>query len=237
MNPMFLNIAFILLASGFAAPPVDEPDPERMIEETKLKFSSIRDFTAEVEIEINVHFINVPDKKARIFYKYPDKLKFKSKSFLLIPKKGIGFTIFELLENKYASIYIGKRLVKGRELNEIKVIPLDEGSDIALATLFIEPDEDLIYYMEATTRNSGFFTSEFEYGSFAPLPESNRIRFEVDEVRMPLKFMGKTNIDQSKMKEGAMGEVILRFHDYEINRGLVDEQFGEEYGEHDKDAQ
>jgi hypothetical protein len=87
--------------------------------------------------------------------------------------------------------------------------------------------------MEATTRKSGFFTSEFEYGAHAPLPETNRIKFEVDEVNLPLRFLGNADIDRSKKKEGTMGEVILRFDHYVINQGLGDELFEEEQGGND----
>jgi len=222
------KLVIILGFCGISVHANGNPDPEKILEATKIRFSSIHDFTAEVEIEINVDFINIPDKKAKVFYKYPDKLKFKSKSFIMIPKKGIGMMIFELLEKEYSSIYIGQETISGRELTEIKVIPLADQSDISLATLFIDPDENLIYFMEAITRKSGFFTSEFEYGDLAPLPAMNRIRFEVEKVGLPLKFLGNVKMEKSKMEEEVMGEVIIRYHHYEVNRDLDNSLFDED---------
>jgi hypothetical protein len=223
-----LKLVLLLLAAGFMISQDERPDPEQMIEKIRLNFSTIHDFTAEVEIEINVDFINIPTKSAKVIYKYPDRLKFKSNSFIMIPRKGIGVLVFELLEGEYSAIYIGKKIIKERELSEIKVIPLTDRSDIAIATLYIDPNEDLIYYLEATTRKSGFFTSEFEYGINSPLPEINRIRFEMDKVGFPLKFLGNVNIEKSKIEEGVMGEVILRYRHYEINQGLEETLFEEE---------
>jgi len=222
------NIALIFLLSGFTAPASGEPDPEAILEAVKSRFRTIVDFTAEVVIEINVDFINIPDKSARLIYKYPNKLKFKSGSFLMIPRKGIGFSVFELLESDYSAIYAGTEDRDGRQLDRIKVIPLSDKPDIVLATLFIDAGDSLVRYMEATTRKSGFFTTEFAYGEDAPLPESNTIRFEVEKIRLPLKFMGGTTVDKSKMKEGAVGEIILRYGGYEINRGLEDKLFEED---------
>lgn len=230
------KIVLILCFWGISGHTNGNPDPKKILEATKIRFSSIHDFTAEVEIEINVDFINIPNKQAKVFYKYPDKLKFKSKSFIMIPRKGIGMMIFELLESEYSSIYIGQETICGRKLAEIKVIPLADQSDISLATLFIDPDENLIYFIEAITRKSGFFTSEFEYGNQAPLPIMNRIQFEVEKVGLPLKFLGNVKIEKSQMEEDAMGEVILRYRHYEVNRDLDQSLFDEEaYGNDMKD--
>ena len=223
-----LKLVFLVFLAGFMNSQVDHPDPEQVIEKVRLNFSTIHDFTAEVEIEINVDFINIPTKFAKVIYKYPDKLKFKSNSFIMIPRKGIGVLVFELLEGDYSAIYVGQKIIKGRELSEIKVIPLTDRSDLALATLYIDPNEDLIYYMEAITRKSGYFTSEFEYGMHSPLPDINRIQFEMDKVGLPLKFLGNVNIEKSKIEEGVMGEVILRYRRYEINQGLEETLFEEE---------
>jgi len=228
MNRFLYTILLFLWMPGFYGNSVKEPDAIRILETAKSNFKMIIDFTADVEIEINVDFINIPNKTARVIYKYPDKLKFKSKSFIMVPKKGIGFSVFELLESEYSAIYIGSRQIKGRDLNEIKVIPMDDKSDIALATLYIDLEDHLIHYMEATTKKSGFFSTEFEYGKNAPLPESNRIQFDVDEMRLPLKFLGKVNIDNSKIKENSVGEIIIRYSNYIINQGLSDDQFEEE---------
>jgi hypothetical protein len=187
------------------------PDPVKIIEETRLKFSAIRDFTAEVEIEIQVDFINIPNKQAKVFYRYPGKFKFTSPSFIMIPKNGIGLSVFELLENHYSAIYAGWRNRNGMELSVIKVIPMAGQPEIALASLYIDPEEDLIYYMEATTTQSGFFTSEFVYGTQSPLPDINRIQFEVDKMDLPMKFLGDEKVNPSKEGEVKMGEVILRF--------------------------
>jgi outer membrane lipoprotein-sorting protein len=199
-----------------------------MVEAARANFNTIKDFKAEVNIQIDVDFINIPDKSARVIYKYPDKLRFRSKSFIMVPRKGIGFSIFDLFENEYSAIFIQSKDYNGTMVNELKVIPLTENSDIAVATVYLGQRDNLVYYIEATTKKSGFFTSEFEYGNHAPLPETNRIQFEVDEVKLPLKFMGKVTVDKSEQPEGSIGEITLTFSNYEINNGLTDELFNED---------
>jgi hypothetical protein len=228
MKLLTVCILLNIILSTFEGQDIDKPDPETILEKVKSNFRTIVDFKADVEIEINVDFINIPNKEARIIYKYPNKIKFKSKSFLMIPRKGIGFSVFELLEDDYSAIYTGTKLINDRELVEIKVVPLSDRSEIVLATLYIDSVNYLIHYMEATRRKSGFFTTEFMYGDEAPLPDSNRIRFEVDEMRLPLRFIGKATVDKSKMKQGTVGEIILRYDGYVINQGLEDSLFEED---------
>ena len=60
------------------------------------------------------------------------------------------------------------------------------------------------------------------------LPDINRIQFKVDEIRLPLNFLGKVDINRSKIKKDTIGEVILRFDHYVFNQGLKDELFNKD---------
>lgn len=228
MKALLTGLGLILLIYGVSFSNNSAPDPNDIIAKTREVYRSIQDFSASVQIEINVDFINIPDKSAKIIYKYPDKIKFKSKSFIMLPKKGIGFMIFKLLEGKNTVLYTGIHSINSRELYIVKIIPQEEDSDVVLATLYIDKEDHRIYRLEATSRDAGFFRTDFEYGGYGPLPTSNRIQFEVDKVRIPLRFLGKVDIDRSKMKSGTKGEVILRFEEYQINEGIQDELFDEE---------
>ncbi len=227
MITIYYQIVLVFWFVGFTGYQDKNPDPVQIVEKTKANFKSIIDFTADVEIEINVDFINIPTKKAEVFYKYPDKFKFKGDSFIMIPKKGLGFSIFEVLENRYTAVYIGKKEMNGRILEEIKVIPLVENSRFVLATLWVDTRNFLIYQIEATTKNSGHFITDFEYGKDTPLPDINRIRFEVDEMQLPLMFSGNLDVDKAENRDNTVGEVIIRYSNYNINQGLSDDLFKE----------
>jgi len=234
MNILLLGFLQVFGVIGLLDNHISESDPAAIITETKAIYRSIRDFSADVKIEINVDFVNIPDKQASVIYKYPDKIKFKSKSFILIPKKGISHMIFRLLENEYSTLYSKDRTINDRQLKEIKIVPMADNSEIVIATLFIDPSDHLIYRIEATTRDAGFFSTDLSYGDHSPLPDMNRIQFEVDEIRIPLNFLGKVDINRSKIKKGAIGEVVLRFDNYVFNQGLKDELFNQEKEIHDE---
>ena len=119
MNILLLGFLQVIGFIGLLDNHISESDPEAIITETKAIYRSIRDFSADVKIEINVDFVNIPDKQASVIYKYPDKIKFRSKSFILIPKKGIGYMIFKLLESDYSTVYSKDRTINDRHLKEI----------------------------------------------------------------------------------------------------------------------
>ncbi len=226
-----LIIILVLLQGLIFKVHSQEKNPEEILSAVREKLGSVRDFSADVEIDINIDFIKIPNKYATVIYKHPDKFKFRSPGFFMIPKKGFGFSIVDLLEKSYTAVYVGLVEQKGKVLEEIKIIPMENKSDIVLASFWIDTESDLVYHFEAVTKKSGYYLTDFEYSENDPLPSKNIIRFEVDDIRLPLRFMGKVDMKQFELQEVKMGEVIITYYNYDINPGLKDEEFEDDSDE------
>ena len=203
-----------------------EKDPNVMLEFVKNRYQKVNDYKANAEIIVSVDFIKIPEKYAIVFYKSPDKFRFKSAGFIMVPKKGINFSILEIINHPYTAVYDGVTEINGKNDYEIKVIPLDHKSDLVLATVWIDPLSFFIDKVEANTRRSGTYLIDFEYDQNSmPLPDEMRITFEVAKLRFPLKFMGNVQVDEREGQVADQATVIIKYSGYQVNTGLKDDIF------------
>jgi len=204
-------------------------DPELVLKDVIAKMDQYHDYSADVEIEVDVDFINIPVKHATMYFKQPDKITYKSKDFLMLPKKGLGFSIKNLLKDEYTAIFSGYDTINGHNHYMIKVIPLARKPKIILSNLWIGQERLLVTRMENFTRNEGSYILNFEYPDpTLDLPGKMIIQFEVEQFKVPMKFMGKDiEIDKEKLNEEGKhkGVVIIRFSNYKVNVGVKDEVF------------
>ena len=67
-------------------------DPDTLVAMVKNEFDKIEDYEVDVVIKIDINFLKVPESKAKIFFKKPDKVRLKSEGFALLPKEGLNFS-------------------------------------------------------------------------------------------------------------------------------------------------
>lgn len=215
---MFFNL--ILLSQS--------KNPEAVLEDLKNKYLLIEDYQSDIEIKVDVSFINIPVKKARIFYKYPDKYKFDAKGFFMLPKRGMNFSINELLNYNYMVIQIKDEVVDSAVTQVLKIIPLDNDIDVVLMTLWIDTTKLLIRKVETNTKNAGSFVMKMTYDDLNyGLPEQVKVSFDVVPLEIPMSFTGelKTEVDSLDPSKKTKGSVTIKYSNYEINTGLSDEFF------------
>lgn len=207
-------------------------DPYGIIDSVSSRIDKILDYQADIEIEVDVDFIMMPVKHATIYYKSPDKIKFESDEFLMLPKKGLGNRITQILDEPYAAIYLQDEILNNQPHHVIRIVPMGKNPDIVVATWWISEHNYLIARNESTTRNQGDFTVDFIYGNSAiQLPTEMIFSFEIEKLKLPLKFIGKSGgmeMDKSKMKDVNQGKVYIRFSNYIINSSMTDDIFNDD---------
>ncbi len=228
---LFMSISMFVVIS-FSRAYAQYEDANQILKTVLAKQDRINDYQVNIEIELDVDFINMPVKHAVMYYKHPQKIKFKSDEFIMLPKKGLNFSLRKILKKGFTSIFSGYEYIDQRRHYTIKVIPTKKHSDIVLSTIWLDTELFVISKVENNTRSDGSYTIDFTYGAQSDvLPSQMKITFEVGHFNIPLKFIGKPiEIDEKKLKNGEKktGVVYLRFSDYKINVGLRDDFFEEE---------
>lgn len=207
-----------------------ETNPQPLLDSIQAKFKTVKDYSADIKIKLDVEFIKIPLREAKIYFKYPDKLKMKSNGFALLPKQGLNFSPGDLLNNKYQAIFVKKELIKGNITLVIKIVPLEDKSDIILATLWVERKSQRIRKIEATSKASGNFTLQLDYNAVPSeydLPQSVTFNFDVTKMEIPAMISGDYNTEKPKEKKKGptQGKIILTYSNYLINKGISDAFF------------
>ena len=235
---MKVLIVLLIISSGFSGfysgkALAQKKDPDKILEDVKKTFNEVKDYVVDIDIKVDVDFLKVPDSKAKIYYKQPDKVHLESESFALLPKEGLDFSPLGLLEEKYTAIYEKEDTVDGNKTAVIKVIPLEDESNVVLTTLWIDEAKHIIRRVESTPKMGGTFSIELKYdksGTKHPLPASMLFTFKVDKMELPKGISGEYNEKESKSKDkkrSTTGKVSVTYSNYKVNKGIPDSVFEE----------
>src|SRR5690606_21022491 len=85
-----------------------EIDPD--IIRIQKRMDTIEKFSANVELKVDISFINIPDKFAQIEYTKNEDTKVSSEDFVLIPKKGLDISLHQLFKYPYITLDRGTEI-------------------------------------------------------------------------------------------------------------------------------
>ena len=199
-----LLLLFFMILRPVQVVHAQDADPYAILGKLKQKTASIKSYTATIEIRVDVDFIKMPVKHALLFFKEPDKIRFKSSDFIMLPKRGFHNMVSKMLNGPYLAISMGKEMIGNRKQDVIKIIPSDKKSDVILATWWIDCESGNLTRTESNTRDQGTFVVDMKYHALPDvLPAEITIRFEIEGMSIPLRFIGKSNgmtIERQKSK-------------------------------------
>ena len=193
---------------------------DRDLLRVKKRMDSVKQFSASLVLDLDVPFIKMPTKTAKITYAIGKKMLFSSKDFVMLPKRGLDFSLSEIFKYPFITVDRGFEKRNGRTLKVINIIPTTNQSDLALATLYMDTKATRIVQSEINTRKEGSYTLLMNYAGLKDiLPSYVEATFAIERLKIPLNFMGKgTTIDRKKMRsmETKTGKIKMKIKDYII---------------------
>jgi outer membrane lipoprotein-sorting protein len=226
-------VSLSLLVFIFASTAYSNRNANEIMDKVRYQYSLVKDFEAEASLKIDISYLKVPNGTGKIFYKYPDKTAFEMKGLNMLPQKGLNSPVAQILTEKNTTpIYGGQAKYNGVTVELIKMIPLEQNSDIALATLWVDERTNTIAKMETTTKKSGTFTAEIQYLTVDKkyfVPKQVFVSFEVPEFKLPKTMTGDFDAKTEDKKPSANGKtkgtVTLTYWNYKVNKGINDSVF------------
>lgn len=207
-------------------------NPDEIINGVIVNFNKVKDYQVDVNIKVDVEFLKVPDSKAKIYFKQPDKVHLESEGFALLPKDGLDFSPSVLAKKNYTAIYEQDVILDGVNTSIVKIIPTGDQGNVILSTLWIDQKKQIIRKVESTTKTNGTFTINFSYDENLkyPLPAKIVFSFNLDQMNIPKVFNDDPDSDQPKKKNKRLnsttkGKVIISYSNYVINKGVSDSIF------------
>jgi outer membrane lipoprotein-sorting protein len=237
MNNMGMKLSvstcllMLFLLPGFVS---RAQDANELIKKVKEKLALVSDYQAEGVMKTDVSFMKVPESKVTIYYKKPDKFKIKKQDGIsIVPKGGGNINLAALFEgNNYSAVPAGKSTFNGAPVTIIKLLPLDEKSDVVVSTLYIDEKEALVKKAIITTRENGTYEMEMQYGKYINrgLPDTITFLFATKDYKLPkgLAFDYDAGEQQPKTNTAAgnqKGKIQISYTNYIINKGIANDVF------------
>ena len=227
MKYLLLFIALLKFDSGKAQ------NINTLVNNVKSKLNKIKDYEAKGRMKTNVAFLKVPVSNVTVYFKQPNKIKVKSeKGVSFIPKGAVSINMGSVFaDNSFTVIDAGTEKIGNIEVRVAKLLPLDDNSDVVLSTIYINPQNNLIYRSKTTTRENGSYQLELSYGKYVSygLPDKILFSFNTKDYKLP---KGMTfDFDDGKVpaaKSGTQtkqGTAEISLTSYIINKGIEDAKF------------
>ncbi len=232
MRNIRVLVIVLLCCISFAA---QAASGEQLFDSLRKKVLTVKDYTANVKMKINVTYMRIPMLGGILYYKSPDKFKLERNGGLAIMvKKNINLTLSNLIpQGKVTVLDAGNSIVAGKTLRMLKIIPEDDLGQIILAKIWVDESLMLAVRTETTTRNDGTIKMDLQYGKYASyaLPDKVTIDLDVKDFKLP---KGVT-MDYNEVKESGpkketknqKGSIQITYLSYNINKGVNDNVFGE----------
>ena len=144
-----------------------------------------------------------------------------------MPKGGVSVNVSSLLlTDDYTAIDAGQTTLNKIPVRIIKLLPLNDNSDVVLTTMYIDEVNLLIRKSSTTTKDNGTFDMEMQFGKYAEwgLPDKVIFSFNTKDYKLP-KGITLEYDDGSKKQElpkNKKGKVEISYSSYIINKGVTD---------------
>lgn len=218
----------IILMGLIGCSPVLAQDANGLLKQVRVKMAKVKDYVADGMLKTDVSFMNIPDSKVKVYFKDPDQFKIvKEDGISILPKGGVSVSLNSLLSNKdFVAVAGGYANWNNKKLAVVKLLPVQENSEIALTTLYIEESSALVYRSTTTTRDNGTYETQLQYGRYANwgLPDKVLFTFNTRDFKLPKGVTmeyetGKKKPAQQKATDGK-GKVDITYSSYQINKGI-----------------
>jgi hypothetical protein len=224
----FLAFIFFYSLSGLT---VNAQDARQLLLNVKSKMDLVKDYVASGTMKTDVVFIKAPISKIKALYQQPDKFQIQRDGGIsLLPKGGISVNLRSLvLVDGYTIVDAGNAMLNNTQVRVLKLLPLDNQSDIILSTIYIDEKQLVIRKSQTTTQQNGTYEMEMFYGNQTKwgLPDKVVFSFNTKDYKLPkgitLEYDDGTR--SSTLPQNSKGKIEIIYNDYQINKGLAAGQF------------
>lgn len=213
---------------------VQAQDADKLVKDIRAKLAQVNDYKAIGKLKTDVSFLKIPVSDIQVFYKKPDRFKVKKDGGIsLLPKGGVSVNLNALMmmENVTA-VNAGESVFQGVKVKVVKLLPLDENSDLILTTLYIDADRLVIYKSVTTTRDNGTYDMQMVYGRYEKygLPDKVIFSFNTKDYKLPKGVTfeyeaGEKPQQTQEALKNKKGKVEITYSSYAINQGLSEAVF------------
>tara|TARA_B110000116_G_scaffold98213_1_gene85474 strand:+ start:2578 stop:3339 length:762 start_codon:yes stop_codon:yes gene_type:complete len=242
----FLIVSSILVAQTLSI--------EKISDNVISQFDKIEDYQVDLKISVKMTGFRMPNKKIRLYYKRPDKMKMETRGFAILPKTGVDGNPNEFLDMLKQVTSIKRTIhnnrpffrIKGKVNQDSLKIPItvkkNEIPNITMEVL-VDAKEWVITEVGVFLDLENVFSFNTNYIEVNKVMVPERSVFNIGikgisrwSTQNPFDFGGPgsdrqdferiaKNAGYDPLKDEFVGEMILTFSNYTVNKGIDDSLF------------
>ena len=97
-------LTFLLAACLGLAPAAQAQRAQQIVASVKHRFDDVKDYIVSITASVNLERMKIPEMKATLYFKQPDKIHIESKNFSMLPKEGMGLNPSDMLSKYDATL-------------------------------------------------------------------------------------------------------------------------------------
>jgi outer membrane lipoprotein-sorting protein len=222
MKAFALVVTIAIVVCGSAQHKRPTLTGEAILKHLEANFTGIQDYTVRLEATVDIDRMKVPQMKATMYFKQPDKVHFVSDGFALLPKEGVGFNPSKLSE-RFDVESVNVDISSQRYT--LTVRPKNDKTRLRRVFLTVDPQTWVVEEILTPQFDGRQMRAQFEYQHIEThaLPSQITVTFTTDTTRIDTP--AETNPHQRPSSMPRSGTIIVRYLDYKLNTGLKDELF------------
>jgi outer membrane lipoprotein-sorting protein len=226
MKTLFLRsitALFLILSFSVQQTNAQQLTAEKILLNVKANFDVVKDYSAMLTAKVDMERLRVPEMKVKMYFKQPNKFKTESKNTSFLPKNIFDLNPGDLLKKFDASL-MGTEESDGKTLYKLRLVTKPEkGKQVRESFVWVDGK------MWTITRLEAFPT------------EGRKIELNVESAviegkyTLPTMISASFDFDQnadslsekiySPNRMPKKGSVVLKYSDYQVNKGISDEFF------------
>ena len=213
---------------------IQAQDMTPLVQKVRAKIEQVKDYVAVGTMKTDVSFIKAPIGKVKVYFKKPDLFSIKKEGGIsLLPKGGVSINMSSLMATtSFVALSAGEAAVDGIKTRVVKLLPMNENSEVILTTLYIQEATLLVLKAVTSTRENGTYEMRMQYGAYQQygLPDKVIFSFNTKDYKLPkgitLEFEEETKpLTEAEKIKNRKGRVEINYSAYTINQGLADAVF------------
>jgi len=203
-----------------------QEDAARTLDALQKKYSSLKDYTVDINVHFDIEGFKAPDMQAKLYCKPPDRMKIESKRIFFLPKEGGTFNPSMFNREDFEVKFLERLMYEGRNAIKLKLTPKKKkwnGQDFILT---VDTDRNLIREMNISSFEGREVKALIEYGHFSDFDLPTRIELHLDVPFSESKEIRDFGQSAQPAKR-ITGRAEITYSNYKVNIGLSDKIFNE----------
>jgi outer membrane lipoprotein-sorting protein len=220
---LYLLWVLFLLSPGLLQA---QEDAARTLDALQKKYSSLKDYTVDINVHFDIEGFKAPDMQAKLYFKPPDRMKIESKRIFFLPKEGGTFNPSMFNREDFEVKFLERLTYEGRNAIKLKLTPKKKKRNGQDFILTVDTDRTLIREMNISSFEGREVKALIEYGHFSDFDLPTRIELHLDVPFSESKEIRDFGQSAQPAKR-ITGRAEITYSNYKVNVGLSDKIFNE----------